>query len=86
METIFGFSSDPILVNFTQYFLEGRENESNESTEDKMVMWLTYIAYYCLTKDKLSLLPIWVSLLKVTFKRRFVKYDYLLNQRLICLK
>mgnify|MGYP006989441034 CR=1 FL=1 len=33
-----------------------------------MIVWLTYIAYYCLTKDKLSLLPIWVSLLKVSEK------------------
>lgn len=67
METIFGFSSDPILVNFTQYFLERREGESANNVEDKIVTWLTYIAYYCLTKDKLSLLPLWVSLLKVNF-------------------
>nr|CAD7457684.1 unnamed protein product [Timema tahoe] len=63
-ESISSFSSDPALVNFTQYFLKGFGSEGCSSVEQRHLHLLTMLVYKCVTQDKLSILPVWVTLFK----------------------
>lgn len=62
--SIYLFSSNPTLENFLNYFFDMKQNEAGEA-ERKTLSAVTDFAYFCLTKDKLSLLPHWLSLIKV---------------------
>nr|CAD7198790.1 unnamed protein product [Timema douglasi] len=64
-ESISSFSSDPALVNFTQYFLKGSGLEGSSCVEQRHLRLLTMLVYKCVTQDKLSILPVWVTLFKV---------------------
>ncbi|CAG2065836.1 unnamed protein product, partial [Timema podura] len=64
-ESISSFSSDPALVNFTQYFLKGFGLDGSSSVEQRHLHLLTMLVYKCVTQDKLSILPVWVTLFKV---------------------
>ncbi|XP_046664707.1 anaphase-promoting complex subunit 1 isoform X3 [Homalodisca vitripennis] len=66
-DSIFSFSSDPSTVNFAHYFLEQPEGTSvaTESRGELQVMhFLTKIVYECVTHDKLSIIPIWITIIK----------------------
>nr|CAD7262920.1 unnamed protein product [Timema shepardi] len=63
-ESISSFSSDPALVNFTQYFLKGSGSEGSSCVEQRHLHLLTMLVYKCVTQDKLSILPVWVTLFK----------------------
>nr|CAD7590064.1 unnamed protein product [Timema genevievae] len=63
-ESISSFSSDPALVNFTQYFLKGFGLDGSSSVEQRHLHLLTMLVYKCVTQDKLSILPVWVTLFK----------------------
>ena len=62
-KSICAFSSDPTMVNFAQYFLETKGCESEKELE--MMQMLTMLVYECVTQDKLGILPIWITFLKV---------------------
>jgi hypothetical protein len=63
-ESICSFSSDPTMVNFVHYFLE-MEGCDGSSGELQVMQVLTMLVYECVTQDKLGILPIWITLLKV---------------------
>jgi hypothetical protein len=63
-ESICAFSSDPTMVNFAHYFLE-TEGCDGRSDELQVMQVLTRLVYECVTQDKLGILPIWITLLKV---------------------
>jgi hypothetical protein len=63
-ESICAFSSDPTMVNFAHYFLE-TEGCDGSSGELEIMQMLTMLVYECVTQDKLDILPIWITLLKV---------------------
>uniref|UniRef100_A0A1B6C0L0 Uncharacterized protein n=2 Tax=Clastoptera arizonana TaxID=38151 RepID=A0A1B6C0L0_9HEMI len=66
IKSIFAFSSDPSTVNFAHYFLETGEKKSvcNNNAELELTQFLTKLVYDCVTHDKLSIIPIWINLIK----------------------
>ncbi|GJQ69220.1 putative complex, subunit [Trypoxylus dichotomus] len=63
-KAILSFSSDCTIRNFCDYFLSDLERPV-DAAETKMKQNLTQIAYDCVIKDKLNVLPIFLSLVKV---------------------
>ncbi|KAK9511917.1 hypothetical protein O3M35_000478 [Rhynocoris fuscipes] len=63
-KSILGFTSDPKMKNFTKYFLELCDKNS-ESTDNelKLVQWLSNVCYECVTRNKLPLLDYWIIIL-----------------------
>lgn len=59
-------------MNFAHYFLEqvGTEGGGGGVTESRgelqVMHFLTKIVYECVTHDKLSIIPIWITIIKVT--------------------
>ena len=54
------------MVNFAHYFLE-TEGCDGSSDELQVMQMLTRLVYECVTQDKLGILPIWITLLKVKY-------------------
>ena len=66
------FSSDPTMVNFARLFLEqGNLSDSQRvvsgESESHLMQLLTALVYECITQDKLTVLSIWITTLKVIF-------------------
>jgi hypothetical protein len=64
-DSIFSFSSDPSTVNFAHYFLEQGEGSVAGPGELQVMHFLTTIVYECVTHDKLSMIPVWITIIKV---------------------
>jgi hypothetical protein len=54
------------MVNFAHHFLE-TEGCVGSSGELEVMQMLTRLVYECVTQDKLGILPIWITLLKVKY-------------------
>jgi hypothetical protein len=52
------------MVNFAHHFLE-TEGCDGSGGELEVMQMLTRLVYECVTQDKLGILPIWITLLKV---------------------
>ncbi|XP_049852727.1 anaphase-promoting complex subunit 1 isoform X1 [Schistocerca gregaria] len=62
-DSVNAFSSDPNVAKFAQCFLENEELETS-MCERQIIQLLATVVYECVTQDKLSILPMWLTIIK----------------------
>lgn len=67
-ETIYGFSSDPKIVQMIRYFLNLSEDKLNnpyQVSQVSVIRQYAQILFNCIVHDKIFLLPLWMPIMKV---------------------
>lgn len=62
---IYGFSSDPKVVQMVRYFLNLTGDKVNNSHQVSVVRQYSQVLYNSIVHDRVFLLPLWMPIIKV---------------------